>query len=402
MPLSGKKLLILTAGMWQVPVITRARELGLTVIATDQNSAAPGLALADVPELVSCLDIEAVLAVARKHRVDGVVAEQTDIAVVTAAHVTQELDLPGIDVDTALRATNKWLMREACRRAGVPIPQYRKVNSADEARQAAEEIGLPVVVKPVDGQSSKGVAKVWKISDIPHWYEGARLASRCGDVLVEEMLTGTESSAEGFHFGERLLVLGISEKWKCPPPHSFDVRLIYPASFPEATMNEIRDVNRRVIEALGIRFGVTHAEYIVTAEGVFLLEAAARGCGAGVASQLIPAMTGFDPISARIRQALGEQIDRPARLDGKFGLLEFLMLPPGRIASIESVEKARRIPGVVALEYFVKPGDSIGAIENGAQRPGMLLAVAESRDGLMDLLKKVHSTVHVRMNPEER
>src|SRR5262245_5890145 len=180
MALAGKKLLILTAGMWQVPVIARAKELGLTVIATDQNSAAPGLALADVSELVSCLDRDAVLAVARKHRVDGVVAEQTDVAVVTAAHVAQELGLPGIDVDTALRATNKWLMREACRRAGVPIPKYRKVKSPDEARQAAEEIGLPVVVKPVDGQSSKGVAKVWQLSDIPHWYESARLASRCG------------------------------------------------------------------------------------------------------------------------------------------------------------------------------------------------------------------------------
>jgi biotin carboxylase len=397
MALAGKKLLVLTAGMWQVPVIARAKELGLTVIATDQNPDAPGLALADVPELVSCLDIEAVLAIANKHRVDGVVAEQTDVAVVTAAHVAQELGLPGIDVDTALRATNKWFMREACRRAGVPIPQYRKVNSAGEARQAAEEIGLPVVVKPVDGQSSKGVAKVRSLSDIPHWYESARLASRCGDVLVEEMLTGTESSAEGFHFGNRLMVLGISEKWKCPPPHSFDVRLIYPASFSEATMNEIRDVNRRVIEALGIRFGVTHAEYIVTAKGVFLLEAAARGCGAGVASQLIPAMTGFDPIGARIRQALGERIDPPGKLAAKFGLLEFLMLPPGRIVSIEGVETARQLPGVIALEYFVKSGDCIGVIENGAQRPGMLLAVADSRAGLTDLLDRVQSAVNVRM-----
>lgn len=397
MALAGKRLLVLTAGMWQAPVIARAKELGLTVIVTDHNPSAPGLALADASELVSCLDIEAVLAVARKHRIDGVIAEQTDSAVVTAAHVAQNLGLPGIDVETALRATNKWLMREACRRAGVPIPKYHKVNSAADARQAAEEIGLPVVIKPVDGQSSKGVSKVWDLAEVPGWYEYARTASRCGDVLVEEMLTGTESSAEGFHFGDRLMVFGICEKCKCPPPHSFDVRLIYPASFPEETMAEIREVNRRVIEALGIQMGVTHAEYIVTAKGVYLLEAAARGCGAGVASKLIPAMTGFDPIAARIRQALGEKVDPPMRLTNKFGLLEFLMLPPGRIVSITGIEQARRIPGVVAIEYFVKPGDSIGTIENGAQRPGMLLAVADSRQGLMDLLREVQSTVTVRM-----
>lgn len=397
MAIAGKKLLVLTAGMWQAPVIARAKELGLTAIATDHDPDAAGLALADVPEIVSCLDIDAVLAVARKHRVDGVIAEQTDVAVVTAAHVAQALGLPGIDVETALRATNKWLMRETCRRAGIPIPRYRKVDSADEARQAAEEIGLPVVIKPVDGQSSKGVAKVWNLADVPGWYDYARAASRCGDVLVEEMLTGTESSAEGFHFGDRLMVFGVCEKCKCPPPHSFDVRLVYPATFVEETMAEIRDVNCRVIEALGIRMGVTHAEYIVTARGVYLLEAAARGCGAGVASKLVPAMTGFDPIAARIRLALGERVEPPIRLSNKFGLLEFLMLPPGRIASISGLEEARRLPGVVALEYFVRPGDVVGAIENGAQRPGMLLAVANSRQGLIDLLNQVQSVAKVQM-----
>ena len=296
MALDGKKLLVLTAGSWQVPVIARAKELGLEVIATDQSPNAPGLAFADVKELVSCLDVDAVLGIARKHRIDGVIAEQTDVAVVTAAHVAQQLGLPGIDVKTARQATNKWLMREACRRGGIPIPRYRRVHSADEAKKASEETGLPVVVKPVDGQSSKGVTKVWRIADVSRGYECARAASRCGEVLIEEMLTGTESSVEGFHFGDHLMVLGISEKWKCPPPQSFDVRLVYPASFPETTMAEIRDVNRRVVNALGISFGITHAEYIITSRGVYLLEAAARGCGAGVASRLIPAITGFDPI----------------------------------------------------------------------------------------------------------
>lgn len=395
---SKRKLLILTAGRWQLPVIQKARELGLHVVVTDQNPHAPGLGLADACEIVSCQDLEATLAVARKHAVDGVIAEQTDVAVVTAAYVAERMGLPGIGMEAARRATNKFLMREACRSAGVPVPEYRRAVTEKEAIRASEAIGLPVIVKPTDGQSSRGVAKIWQLHDVPERFLRAQAASREGVVLVEELLSGAESSAEAIRIDGKLHLLGICEKTKSPPPFPYDVRLVYPATFSTAVMREIAEVNERVVAALGIPFGITHGEYIVTGKGVYLLELAARGCGAGVASQLIPAMTGFDVIGARIKQALGEPVT-PMTITPRHGILEFLLLPAGRIRSIRGVDEARRLPGAVAADYLLQPGDIVGTIENGAQRPGYLLGVGDSRDDVLRLVERAKELLHVDMEP---
>lgn len=392
-----KSLLVLTAGYWQKPVILCAQSMGLHVIATDASANAPSADLADEFVQVDSLDIDRLTETARQHEVSGVIAEQTDLAVVSAATVAERCQLPGIGVEVAKRATNKKLMRDACAKAGIPIPKYRCVESAQEAVDAAKEIGLPVVVKPTDSQSSKGVAKVWNLGDIPLWFEHAVRESREAKVLVEEMLTGIESSVEAYVHDGQIATLGICEKIKSPPPYSFDTRLLYPATFSGETMADLTRINEDVVHALGIPFGITHAEYIVTPKGVFLLEVAARGCGAGVASVLLPAITGFDPIKARIQSALGEFEALPTITAKRHGLLEFLMLPRGEILSISGLSEARKVKGVLAVDYFVKPGDRIADIQNGAQRPGFCLAVGDNYAALNGVMGEVRSKLNVKM-----
>jgi biotin carboxylase len=371
--------------------------MGLETVVTDKDPAAPGLKLADHAEVVDTLDLEGMLRVGRKHRVDGVIAEQTDIAVPPAAYVAEQMGLPGIGYETALAATNKWLMRERCRVAGVPGPRYRKAATLDEARAAAEEIGLPVVIKPVDAQASRGVAKISDVQDISPWFEKTRAHSREGLVLIEEMMTGTESSAEAFVVGDHIEVLGICDKTKCSPPYSFDTRLIYPAAFPSAVLEEIKLLNERVVRAVGVRMGITHAEYVVTDAGVRLIEVAARGCGAGVATRLIPAMTGVDLVGARIRQALGVDDALGERTLQKSGILEFLLLPHGRVKKIAGLSEARQIAGVIDIGLNVRQGDAIGIVESGDQRHGHLLAVAETRVRLLEIIEEVRQTLEIEM-----
>jgi biotin carboxylase len=392
-----KTLLVLTAGYWQKPVIRCAQSLGLHVIATDASANAPSAGLADEFIQVDSLDVERLVEIARRHDVSGVIAEQTDLAVVSAAVVADRCNLPGISVDVAKRATNKKLMRDACAKAGIPIPKYRCVENAKEAIDAANEIGLPVVVKPTDSQSSKGVAKVWNVSDISLWFDHAVQESRESKVLIEQMLTGIESSVEAYVHNGQIVTLGICEKIKSPPPYSFDTRLLYPATFSEETMADLKRTNEDVVRAIGIPFGITHAEYIITPKGVFLLEVAARGCGAGVASVLLPAMTGVDPIKARIKSALGELEDLPTLMAKRCGLLEFLMLPRGEILSISGLSEARKIAGVLAVDYFVKAGDRITDIQNGAQRPGYCLVVGDSYSELEHIMIEVKSRLDVTM-----
>jgi len=394
--MNSDSVLLLTAGYWQIPVVRSARALGLRVVVTDLRPDAPAVAEADEYVQADASDVDAVTKAAQFHDVVAVVAEQTDVGVATAAAVAERCNLRGIGLETAQRVTNKRLMRDACAAGGVPVPRYRCVRNAAEAVDAARDIGLPVVVKPTDSQSSKGVAKVWNIADVPLWFSYAVRESRERKVLVEQMLSGVESSVEAYVTPDAITVLGISEKTKSPPPYSFDTRLIYPASFSPEVVAELRRVNDLVIRAVGIPFGITHAEYIVTPQGVYLLEVAARGCGAGVASTLIPAMTGFDPIRARLLDAIGQQ-PHVLLSTQHYGLLEFLMLPPGEVVAITGLEAARAIPGVLSVDYFVRPGDRIADIRNGAERPGYCHIVGESYASLDRTLSQLKSCLTVTM-----
>jgi biotin carboxylase len=395
--MSQDGVLLLTAGYWQIPVVRCAKALGLRVVVTDLRPQAPAVAEADAYEQLDSSDVEAVTGAARKHGVAAILAEQTDVAVATAAAAAERCNLRGIGLETSLRVTNKRLMRDACAAAGVPVPLYRCVQDARQAVDAARDIGLPVVVKPTDSQASKGVAKVWNLADVPMWFAYAVNESRERKVLVEQMLCGVESSVEAYVTPEAVTVLGISEKTKSPPPFSFDTRLVYPATFAPQIMDELRRVNERVVRAVGIPFGISHAEYMVTPQGVYLLEVAARGCGAGVASTLVPAMTGFDPIRARLLDALGRRQPAPVLSKHECGLLEFLMLPPGEVLEISGLEEARSLPGVLAVDYFVRPGDRVADIRNGAERPGYCLAVGGSYAELDRTLAEVKSRLTVGM-----
>ena len=140
----NKKIMILGASILQVPAIEKALELGLQVVGVDMNPKAVGLQIEGViPEIISTINIPAVVEVAKKHKVDGVMTLASDMPMRTVAAVAKELGLVGITDDTALKATNKAEMRKALKKHNVPIPEFYKVSNE------LEYDGLPGLYQPV-------------------------------------------------------------------------------------------------------------------------------------------------------------------------------------------------------------------------------------------------------------
>lgn len=93
----NKKIMILGASILQVPAIEKALELGLQVVGVDMNPKAVGLQIEGViPEIISTINIPAVVEVAKKHKVDGVMTLASDMPMRTVAAVAKELGLVGI------------------------------------------------------------------------------------------------------------------------------------------------------------------------------------------------------------------------------------------------------------------------------------------------------------------
>lgn len=395
--IAGKRLLILGAGLWQLEYIRHARQLGVETWATDWSASAIGRGEADHFEPIDVTNVAETLALARRARVDGVFTA-ADVAVPTAAGVAAELGLPGYSPELAAFATNKRLMRERSRAAGICCPEFRCVRSLADARAFAAAAKLPVIVKPVDNCSSRGVRVVRTPADLGPAVEAALEQSRSGEILVEEFLTGTEGSIEALVQDGAVTILGVCDKTKSPLPFRFDLELRYPGAYDARIARQIEQLAAGIASAFDMREGILHIEFLVPddRDGVYLIEFAARGCGSKVITHLMPAMTGIDVIGWLVRRALGVRDDaRVAPQRGTHGVLHFLIFPPGLVSTVRGIEEASAVPGVVDVCVEPGPGDTIGEVCDGRSRPGHLLATGRTRDDVQNTIERVRDVIRI-------
>ncbi len=387
---------VLGAGPWQLPTIRRAQELGCRVLVTDMAQDRPGYAIADWHEIADVSDPEATLAVSRRVGVDAIVCDTTDAGVVTAAFVAEVLGLPGIGVEVARMFTDKALMRATCAAAGLAQPAFRRVASIDEMEQAVVDFGLPVVVKPLDRMAGVGVRYVERPSDVPDVFAHAQASSPSDTLVVEQQLRGTECTVEGCVVDGEVFVLAVSDKEHFEAAPTVARRIRFPAAISEAAHGRLLDVHRQVVAALGMRHGLTHAEYFVDGNDAQLVEIAARGGGSEIFTHALPARTGVDLLTANLRFCLGEGFERPKPEPHRPCVhIEFLHLDPGTVRSVSGVDEARRSEGVISLFCDVRPGTDIPAIENDKHRKAHVIAVGETRDEAQERALRAASRLRI-------
>src|SRR5213078_2129415 len=122
--MAEKTLLVLAASTYQLDAIRKAKELGIRVITTDNVPSNPGHRLADRCYSIDTTDRAGVLDLARRERINGVIAPATDVALETAAYVAAALALPGPSVESAAILVSKWQFRQFLKREGLPCPRF--------------------------------------------------------------------------------------------------------------------------------------------------------------------------------------------------------------------------------------------------------------------------------------
>jgi biotin carboxylase len=393
---AAKTIHILGGGQWQVPTIRLAKSLGYRVLVTDMYRERPGYAWADENAVIDITDKEATLRAAEQFRVAGIVCDTTDVGVPTMAYVAEKLGLPGIGYETALNFTNKHRMRLITSKTGVPNPVFRLTRNMSEAQSTASEFGYPVVVKPVDNQSSRGVHVLHMPDQLESAYADALRCTRAGEVLVEGFLDGVEVTVESFCLDGKVFAIGISDKDHFPHRPEVANRLTYPADLPAEILTRIRDVNEKTITALGMVTGITHAEYMVVKNDVYLIEIAARGAGSRVYSHIVPHLACAHVPCLYLRHIMGEAIEfHPDNTAERAANLAFFCLGPGTVRAIDGVETATHIPGVEEILLEFQVGDRLALPVDDRSRHGLVITLGMSRREVLKATEKVFNTVRV-------
>ncbi|MBI3118113.1 MAG: ATP-grasp domain-containing protein [Candidatus Hydrogenedentes bacterium] len=390
------RVMIIAGGEWQVPLIRKAKAMGCYVINSNLYPDSPGFKFADVGLVANVLDKEKNLAFAREHQPDAVITDQSDIAVPTVAYICEELGLPGIGVDMAHLFTNKYAMRSFLAEHGFPCPAYRLCGTLEEAMDFAHETGLPLILKPPQNQSSRGVLKVTAQDELPAAFAHARSHSHSGAVLVEQFIGGVEHTVEGYKSPKGCDTLAISRKNHYAHNPMVASRLLYSWEDADADYDELGQLNARLVESMGLPFGITHAEYKSFEGQFYLVEIAARGGGTKLSSHMIPLMSGVDANELLILHALGETPPLPVpekRII--YAALDFLVFADGHVAAIDGAEDVLAHPNVIDFQLGVRPGDTVRPAADDRSRHGHIIAHAETRESLLSMLAELSALVRV-------
>ena len=192
-----KKIMILGASVYQVPLIRATKRMGLYTIVSSIPGNYPGFSDADRVYYINTIDKEAILQVCKEEAIDGICTSGTDVAVATIGYVNEQMKLSGISEAAARKACDKYEMKKAFAAGGVSASKFIKASSLEEAYKAASDIGYPVVVKCVDSSGSRGVNIVNSKDELKAAYEEAVGYSHRDYVLVEEKLSGIEIGVDG-------------------------------------------------------------------------------------------------------------------------------------------------------------------------------------------------------------
>lgn len=392
-----KRLLIIAGGEWQVPIIRKAKEMGMYVVNTNLYPNSPGFEFADIGLVANVLDKEKNLECAKEYHVDAVLTDQSDIAVTTAAYVAEKHGLHGVGTKAAELFTNKYQMRRFCQEHNFPTPEFKLCRDLADAYTFVDENGLPVVVKPPANQSSRGVAKVTTWDELAHAFESALLQSNDGTVLLEGFIGGVELTVDGVQLNTGgHYCLATSCKTHYAHNEMVANQLWFSQFHPEIDYVALHQQHNRLVKSMVLPYGLTHAEYKYHEGKFYLIEVAARGGGTRISSDIVPLMSGIDSNELLIRMALGEQIiSIQPTLHERVAALDFFEFRPGQIKMINGIEQSASMSGVASIGMNIREGDVIKLASDDRTRHGYVIAYADKPDALRTLLDKVHQTVQV-------
>ncbi len=391
-----KKLLILGASVYQVPLIKAANRVGLHTIVSSIPGDYPGFGVAKETLEINTIDKEAIYEVAKEKGIDGITTTGTDVAVVTIGYVNERMGLSGVSEEGARKTTDKALMKEAFRSGGVSASAFHRVSSLEDAKAAALNIGYPVVVKCVDSSGSRGITTVQKEEDLPAAFEAAMNVTRKDYVLVEEMLKGQEIGVDAIVSGGELIFFAPHLKFTYPNGGiTITAGHAFPYRCSDAVTAELRKQIELAVKALGIDNCALNADVFVDGEKVAIIEIGARA-GATCIPELITNCYGFDYYQAIIDCALGEDPAIPKTLPERPCIAKLLMSPvDGTITGIDEAGlEALRDKGItVALDFGV--GHEVEAMINGTTRIGHVIAFAEEEQEFDEIMKLVYRNIYV-------
>lgn len=367
-----KKLAIIGASYLQEPLVRRAKEMGIYTVCFAWADGATCAEICDKFYDISIVEKEEILKVCQAEQIDGIATIASDVAAPTVAFVAEQMRLVGNTYESAVRANNKYLMRNAFVDAGISCPHYTFITRTDSSILSNSNIAhtaqFPLIVKPTDRSGSLGVTKVETLDALLPAIESAMQVSFKKEVLVEEFIAGREISVEFISYKGKHYPLQITDKVTTEAPHFVELAHHQPAELSSQQYEYVYSITEKALNALGITNGASHSEYRITQDGrMVVMEIGGRMGGDFIGSDLVRLSTGYDFVKGVIDVALG-QFQEPAKTYQCCSGVYFLCEETRHLFPI--IKQWQDIPSVIEGKIT---DNELHSVEKSADRSGYLI-----------------------------
>ena len=380
-----RKAIVLGGTHDHIQLINQLKERGYYTILADYLDHPPAKMYADEFAQKSILNKGDILELAIEKDASLVIATCIDQAFETSAYVSEKLSLPcHVSFETALNLTNKKYMKTKMVEIGIPTSNF----SVFKERREVFDIGklnYPLVIKPVDANSSKGVFKIEREEQLDSFFYVSKSFSKTGEVIIEEFVEGKELSVDVFIRNGETTILMITENVKSKiNKHSFTIiESYYNKGVEEELKDNIKIIANNIAKAFNIKNGplLIQCIYNENQNQISVIEFSSR-IGGGSKHLYIRTITGFDILSVFIDSILGSNIEKVnVKSQYTLGKIKYLYTHPGVISEFQNFEVLKQTK--VLFEYFTykTPGSNVEeALKSTDRCAGILIVSNEKND----------------------
>ena len=395
-----RRIMILGAGVYQVPLIKRAKEMGLYTIVVSIPGNYPGFALADKVYYENTVDYETILRLAKKEQIDGIVTTGTDVAIITIGKVCDALGLRGVSAEGAAIACDKSLMKETYQNNDVRTATYRYVSVDTPLAQVGiicRDIKYPVIFKAIDSSGSRGITRVNEPAEIQGAIDAVKAVTHHESYLIERFLIGDEFGAQAFVQDGKLEFVLPHGDYVFVGDTGVPVGHYAPYNLPDME-KEIYRQTELAIKAMKLDNCAINADFILCDGEPYVLEIGARG-GATNLVELVCLYYGFDYYEKILRVAMGEHVDFAPVGEKRVPNASHLLTSETN-GTIEEIlnENQIGVDGVCEVQFDYGVGEKVQKFHVGPDRIGHVIVTGESLKEAETNLKLAMSRITIRVN----
>lgn len=366
-----KKIVIIGANDFQNQLILKAKEMGFETHVFAWKDGSVGERTADYFYPVSIVEIDQIVEKCREIQPDAIASIASDLANITVSKVAEALGLPGNSSECIEISTNKYAMREAFMKQGIPTPKFYRV---DQVTDELLRMHLPIIVKPTDRSGSRAITKITDFAQLEDAIQNAVDQSFEKKAIVEEYIEGEEYSYECISYKGQHTNLAVTKKYTTGAPHFIETGHCQPCGLSEEMLQKVQKTMYAALDALKITDGASHGEFKITPDGdVRIIEIGSRMGGDCIGSDLVFLSTGYDFMEMVIDTASGKQPNLIPKREPKFAEVRFLF-------TMEDVEQMRAYEAAHPEEiYRISEIDlsNLGQVSDSSTRLGYYIIVKD-------------------------